>query len=79
MLTITDRLTDEDLARCQKVEARYAAVHVNPRAFTSEETERALLDWYEFNQYIFRTYQVDEDEEWKVSPTDGTIYYGTED
>lgn len=78
MLTITDRLTDEDLAAYQRVDARQRAVEINPRAFTAEETETAILAWYEFCSSITRRYEVDESESWSISPTDGTIYYGTD-
>lgn len=79
MLTVTDHLSEEDRAKYLEIEARRWAVEINPRAFDAEETDQRLRDWLSFCAYVARRYAIDEYENWKVSATDGSIYYGVED
>jgi hypothetical protein len=75
MITITDRLSEEDLQCYRRIEARFMALKLNPRAYSAEESEEICYEWYVINGDLFARYEVDPEEDWRISPTDGTIYY----
>lgn len=76
MITVLARLNPEDLERYRRIEAQRQAVRENPRAYSADSTEKIMYEWFVVCGELFESYEVEAEEDWKISPTDGTIYYG---
>jgi hypothetical protein len=75
-LTILDQLSEEDRRRYLDICVRRESLTLNPRLYTREETEEIFRDDMEFLAYVATEYSPEADELWRISPVDGTIYYG---
>lgn len=76
MITVHARLDSEDLERYRRIEAQRQAARDNPRAYSADATEKIIYEWFVICGELFDRYEVEAEEDWKISPTDGTIYYG---
>lgn len=75
MITVVATMGAEDLERYRRVTSRRKALELNPRAYDAETSERIVYESACIDGEMVEKYGADTEEQWRISMSDGTIYY----
>lgn len=75
MITVVATMSAEDLEHYRRIQARRKALELNPRAYDAETSERIVYDSMCLDGEMVEKYGVDNEEQWTISASDGTLYY----
>lgn len=75
MNDIVSKLSPRELEEWRKACASRDAIMYNPEAFTAEETIQIFQSYFTLSGKLYEEYDIDDSEEWRISPYSGHIYY----
>jgi len=68
-------MSDEDLTRFRPIAARREAIDKHPEGYSREEIEQHFMAAFRFYAEIIARYEVDDTQEWSMSPRTGEMWY----